>query len=177
MNMFSIHHTLALAATLCVHSIASAACADFREDVPVLNVSTTRLASALDPVIACAMIDPMHFIDDSAAFLTEADVGDAVMEIRYVSGGFPQRTADDWGSDLSADEKTLLLGRLRAPERNTDAALLLKSDPAQAGQELYGVCVYGYPKTGEARTSVSITTLRMPAASDCQTNTTVYFEH
>ncbi|CAN7573545.1 hypothetical protein LJR038_001334 [Acidovorax sp. LjRoot38] len=152
----------------------------------MLNVSSAGWSSQAEPLIACTVINP-DMGAQGFAFLSETTTEDAVLEIKYVDKPFPQRIADNWKTDLSAAQQQKLPNNLRVPARDTDAALVLHIDPtyydpplfnhANSASRRYGVCAYGYPKSGRAWTSVSISTLRMvTCAGDWNLAPALYFE-
>lgn len=152
----------------------------------MLNVSSAGWSSPQEPLIACTVINP-DMGAQGFAFLSETNTEDAVLEIKYVDKPFPERFADNWKTDLSAAQQQKLPNNLRVPARDTDAALVLHIDPtyydppllnhANSASRRFGVCAYGYPKSGRAWTSVSISTLRVvTCAGDWNLAPALYFE-
>ncbi len=156
------------------------------------NVSASGIASKESPLLACTIINAIASTYSTTVFLSEAGDGDAVIEIFYVNEPrfqhladaiykrpvslFPSRVADQWSTELTNDEVFLLRSRLRLPAKNTDAALLLTSDPyyytymfqgyiwggdgfIPPRDYQIGVCARGYPKQGQSRINLSITSL------------------
>lgn len=157
---------LTLLAICKVSSATSAACLiTIYAESQMLNISTSGWATKEEPLIACTVVNPQVNADHGFAFFTETETDDAYMEIKYIDKQFPQRLADNWVENLSADQKFYLPRLLRNPKRSSDAALIIHSDPsfypAGSGNASYrfGVCAYGYPKSGRAWTSVSISSV------------------
>lgn len=152
----------------------------------LLNVSTAGWATKDEPLVACTILNPEIDNGYGVAFLTETTTEDAFLEIRYTDQPFPLRQADDWKKDLTSAQIANLPNNLRAPYRDTDAALVLHFDqalyPASAPHDAklanhrFGVCAYGYPKSGKAWTSVSISTLRQSSCPWQNVPVTTYFE-
>jgi hypothetical protein len=142
------------------------------------NVSAAGYASATQPLIACTMVQSQAAEEAATAVMAETVEGDAMLEIRYTDQPYPIRTADDWRKDLTPYYQDVLRIRLRAPARESDAALALTAEPRGMSGFGFGMCVYGYPKTGTAWTSVSISSLgRYVAASDpCYDPPPLFFE-
>ncbi|WP_140426118.1 hypothetical protein [Acidovorax sp. Root275] len=142
------------------------------------NVSAAGYASADRPLIACTMVQSDAAQNGATAVMVETVEGDAKLEVRYTDQPYPIRFADDWKQDLSPYYQDVLRVRLRSPARETDAALALTAVPGASAGMGFGMCVYGYPKTGNAWTSVSISSLgRYVVASDvCYAPPSLYFE-
>jgi hypothetical protein len=168
--------------TLCVMAHVGAAQAAFCTfpifDGPYRNVSAAGYASADRPVIACTMVQSDSAQYGATAVMAETLEGDAKLEVRYTDKPYPVRIADDWRQDLSPYYQDVLRVRLRAPARETDAALALTAAPGAPLGMGFGMCVSGYPKAGTAWTSVSISSLgKYVAASDtCYEPPPLYFE-
>jgi hypothetical protein len=162
---------------------------------PYANVSAAGYASRSAPIIACTVVRPSDTVNNATAIFSETTTGDAVLEVKYTEGVFPNRIVDDWASSLSYNDVQNLIWQLRTPARATDAAILLSSDPTYYGLAPgtlsgpnaninFGMCAYGYPKDGTAWTSVSISSLGIQNSSfnsqstyaNCYNPPTVFFE-
>lgn len=199
---------LALYSSVLCAGVASAANNNCSPSVqysgPYANVSAAGNASKTAPIIACTVVRPYETVTNATAIFSETDTGDAILEVKYTEGMFPNRIVDDWASNLSANDIQNLIWQLRTPARATDAVIVLSSDWSYYNNSLilisphvlavnpaitFGVCAYGYPKEGTAWTSVSISSLgiqnkqryQTTDASDtsnyCYNPPTVFFEH
>ncbi len=137
----------------------------------MLNVSAGGWATREEPQIACTIINPEISIGSGFAFFSETTSGDAVIEVKYVDRNFPVRFGDDWRNDVPPSQQGNLSVSPRIPAKDSDAVVILHTDAAfyppqstsgaaNSAAYRFGVCAYGYPKSGRAWTSVSITSLR-----------------
>lgn len=172
--------------TLSTQASATSVVFCFAEDLyysgPMANVSATGAASASNPMIACTVVVPENSFETALAFFSETDVGDAVLEIKYVNKSFSERSADNYLESLGDHDLNAIDVKLRRPYRETDAALVLQSTssyyyptPPTAADRI-GVCAYGYPKTGTANTTVSISSLGVNLMGRCYQTSGQYFE-
>lgn len=158
-------------------------------DSLVLNVSTAGWATKDQPVMACTIINP-EIKSYGVAFFAETDTEDAAIEVKYVGKNFPTRYGDDWKQDIPASQMINLPVNLRTPARDTDAVVILHTDSAfypvrpsdldvPYATYRFGVCAFGYPKSGRAWTSVSISTLKSFSCPSQGGNVPPvnYFEH
>lgn len=150
---------------------------------PMANVSSAGKATALKPIVVCTVVVPQNAFTSALAFLSESQVGDAVLEIKYTNKPFSSRVADDYISSLTKLDLNTLTVKLRTPFRETDAAIVLTSDPEYYGpsgpgdDDRIGVCAYGYPKSGEAWTTVSISYLGDNYRELCYSTSGLHFEN
>lgn len=152
-----------------VANATSAACV-FRPfpSSQLLNVSSSGWATKDEPVVACTVVNPDIADSSGIVFLSETATEDAYLEIRYVDQpSFRVRIADNWKEEMPEPHRYLLPLVLRAPGKETDAAIIMHSDPsyykptgadARMAVNRFGVCALGYPKNGRAWTSVSLST-------------------
>lgn len=180
---------VALAMTGEISSATSAACLyNVFPDSLMLNVSTAGWATKDQPMMACTIVNP-EVKSYGLAFFSETSTEDAAIEVKYVGKNFPTRYGDDWRQDLPPSQMIPLPMNLRAPARDTDAVVILHTDPAlypvrptdmdvPYATYRFGVCAFGYPKSGRAWTSVSISALK---SFSCPWQGTIppvnYFEH
>lgn len=196
--------TFALAMCLCAAVQAqTTACQPRDNRVGIFaNVSASGVASRAAPVTACSVVSALESVDSNTVFFAETSTGDAEMRIFYVNEPqypnasfaytakpFPERIVDDWQKSMTTADASTMTSQLRAPARPTDAAAILTSDPMAysvifAGtfwtvsvlQYRFAVCASGYPKEGQAHTSVSITNLGPSKGGQCYAKAESYFE-
>lgn len=196
--------TLALAMCLCATAQAQTTTCQPRDNrVGIFaNVSASGIASRATPVTACSVVSALESVDSNTVFLAETSTGDAEMRIFYVNEPqypnasfaytakpFPERIVDNWQASMSKADASIMTSLLRSPARPTDAAAVLTSDPMAysvifAGtfwsvsvyQYRFAVCASGYPKEGQAPTSVSITNLGPSKNGQCYAKSESFFE-
>lgn len=150
---------------------------------PMANVSATGTATASNPMIVCTVVVPQNTNQTALAFFSETDVGDAILEVKYVNKPFSNRIADNYISSLHPIDLHAIDTRLRRPQRETDAALVLQSSwdyyypNYPTDSDRIGVCAYGYPKAGAAKTTVSISSLGDNGMFRCYQTSGQYFEN
>lgn len=151
---------------------------------PYRNISTAGYATKTEPLIACSVIDATNAGYGAHLIMSEAENGDAILEIKYDKSDYPIRILDNWTSDLDEADKRIL-GIVREPKRNTDAAIILTSKiPYLEGSSIplmnstFGMCIYGYPKEGKDWISLSITYMgnNQQASQNCYTLPNRYFQ-
>lgn len=134
----------------------------------LLNVSSSGWATKDEPVVTCTVVNPDIADSSGIIFLSETADEDAYLEVRYINQpSFPVRIADNWKEELPEAHRRLLPLILREPGKSTDAAIIMHSDPSyyqptgadsRMAVNRFGVCAFGYPKSGRAWTSVSMST-------------------
>lgn len=148
------------------------------------NVSAAGYATKETPLIVCTVINENNAGDSAHLIMSEAESGDAVLEVKYDKANFPSRTMDNWKDDLTdADKRIVRI--VREPKRDSDAAIILTSKIQYLAGTTYplmgntfGMCIYGYPKEGKSWISLSVTDMggHRQASQDCYPLPTRYFQ-
>ena len=148
------------------------------------NVSAAGFATKETPLIVCTVIDAANAGSSGHLIMSEAEIGDAILEIKYDKSEYPIRILDNWVSDISTNDKSLL-NLIRQPKRQTDAAILMTSKiPYIPGSSIpvmkstFGMCLYGYPKQGKDWISLSVTEIgnNRQGTEECYKLPSLYFQ-
>ena len=138
-------------------------CSDLYHSGPYQNVSAAGFATKEDPLIVCTVFNENNAGNSAHLIMSEAESGDAMLEVKYDKSNFPTRIMDNWKDDLTDADKQIVR-IVREPKLDSDAAIILTSKIQYVtGSTIpligntFGMCIYGYPKEGKSWISLSVT--------------------
>ena len=182
-NLISKMLITAVSAASLVGNANAFICSYLYHSGPYRNVSAAGFATKEDPLIVCTVINTVNAEDSAHLLMSEADSGDAMLEVKYDKASFPVRILDNWKEELTdGDKRNLRI--VREPKRDTDAAIILTSKPGNGNtvpqdiHSTFGMCIYGYPKEGKSWVSLSVTNMggHRQASEDCYNLPDRYFQ-